>query len=282
MKIAIIGADGMLGSEFVLLCKERVIDFSSYTINEIDITKSDSLVVIEKNVPNVIINCAAYTAVDNAEDDSTVAFAVNADGVKNIAELALSLGAKLVHFSTDYVFSGDAQNPYLEDAAAAPVSVYGKSKLRGEEYLQEVLGNGNFLLLRTAWLYGSNGKNFVSTMLRLAKERGEVRVVNDQVGCPTFAKDLALWTLDLLENDAKGIFHAVNNGHCSWYEFAKKIFELSSIKVDCFPVSSEEFISKAKRPRYSIFSNQKLQDTLGYNVREWSEALSEYLFLTKL
>ncbi len=282
MKIAIVGADGMLGGEFVLLCKERNVEHCGYTINDIDITNKVTLSVLEQYGPDIIINCAAYTAVDKAEEDSKLAYAVNGEGVKNIAEVALRIGAKMVHFSTDYIFSGENNSPYLEEDEPAPMSVYGKSKLQGEVALKQILPVEKYLLLRTAWLYGRGGTNFVKTMLRLAGEGRDIKVVDDQYGCPTFAKDLAIWTMELLEKNKSGIYHAVNNGSCNWYQFAKKIFEFSEAVVNCSPVSSEQFPTKAKRPKYSIMSNKKLQKTLNFTIREWSEALSEYIFLTKL
>ena len=282
MKVAIIGADGMLGSEFMSLFIKNDIEYAAYTIKDLDITNKETLCVIEQYCPNVIINCSAYTAVDKAEEDTKMAYAVNGEGVKNLAEIALNLGAKFVHFSTDYVFSGEGTRPYLEDDESAPVSVYGKSKLQGEEALRSILPVEKYLLLRTAWLYGIDGNNFVKTMIRLANEGKDIKVVDDQVGSPTFAKDLAMWTIELLDRNYNGIYHAVNSGSCNWYQFANMIFELSHLKVNCSAVNSNQFITKAKRPRYSIMNNNKLQKDLGHSIREWPEALSEYIFLTKL
>ena len=282
MRVAIIGADGMLGGEVVSLCIEKQIEYAIFTIKDIDITNKETLYVIEKYRPNVIINCSGYTAVDKAEEEIQTAFAVNGEGVKNLAEIALRSGAKLVHFSTDYIFSGEGTRPYLEDDESAPTSVYGKSKLQGEDVLKSVLPVNQYLLLRTAWLYGRGGNNFVKTMLRLASEGKDIKVVDDQFGCPTFAKDLAAWTLGLLAINCNGTYHAVNSGSCNWYQFANKIFELSGLTVNCSPVNSNQFITKAKRPHYSIMDNRKLKKALGHPIREWTEALSEYIFLTKL
>lgn len=282
MKVAVIGADGMLGSEFISIFINKDIEYAAYTIKDLDITNKETLGVIEQYSPNIIINCSAYTAVDKAEEDIKMAYAVNGEGVKNLAEIALKLGAKFVHFSTDYIFSGEGTRPYLEDDESAPVSVYGKSKLQGEEELRRILPFDKYLLLRTAWLYGIGGNNFVKTMIRLANEGKDIKVVDDQVGSPTFAKDLAMWTIELLDKNCNGIYHAVNSGSCNWYQFANKIFELSKLKVNYSAVNSTQFITKAKRPRYSIMNNNKLQKDLGYSIREWPEALSEYIFLTKL
>lgn len=282
MKIAVIGADGMLGSEVTLLLKEKDIDCCPYTVKNLDVTSKETLNVIKENSPNIIINCSAYTAVDKAQEDVETAFAVNSIGVKNLAEVSKEIGAKLVHFSTDYVFSGEAKVPYLELDSTNPIGVYGKSKLAGEEYLKKTLPETQFLLLRTAWLYGAYGNNFVKTMIRLAKEKDEVRVVNDQYGSPTYAKDLATWTFELLLLNQSGIFHATNSGSCSWYQFAKKIFELSGISVKCTAITSNDYVAKVKRPKFSVLNNEKLKKVLDYSIREWTEALSEYLFLTKL
>ncbi|MDD4526494.1 MAG: dTDP-4-dehydrorhamnose reductase [Candidatus Margulisbacteria bacterium] len=282
MRIAIIGADGMLGSEFVSLCKIRKKEYSEFTIKDVDITNKQTLAVVEQYAPTVIINCAAYTAVDKAEDDKLTAFAVNSEGVKNLAELALSLNAKFIHFSTDYVFPGDGIIPYVENDKTGPKSVYGESKLQGEEHLRRVLVDKQYLLLRTAWLYGEYGNNFVKTMIRLAREGKDIKVVNDQFGSPTFAKDLAVWTMELIDKNISGVFHATNNGACSWYDFAKKIFELQKMSVNLTKSSSEQYITKAERPKFSIMDNSKLKKALGYSIREWQEALSEYLLLTKI
>ena len=282
MKLAIIGADGMLGSEFVELCLAKGIEHRPFLFPDIDITDINSLVVIKEYAPDVIINCSAYTAVDKAEDDVDAAYAANGAGVRNLAEIAKVIGCKLVHFSTDYVFSGISCEPYLEQEVTAPVSVYGKSKLKGELAIKEVLAEKDYLLLRTAWLYGKGGPNFVKTMIKLAEDRDELSVVDDQVGSPTLASDLAKWTISLLERKEAGTFHAVNSGSCTWFSFAKKIFELKEIDIIVNPVSSNEFKTRAVRPAYSVMNNLKLKKSLNYPIREWSEALSEHLFVTNI
>ncbi len=272
MNIVIIGAKGMLGSMLgnvfaqykpLLLDKE-----------EIDITNEQNVrkVLREENA-TVIINAAAYTNVDAAEEQKEAAFLVNETGVKNLGSVAKELSATLVHFSTDYVFPGTSEDGYSETDSPGPaVNEYGNSKLAGERALKE--SGCNFYLVRTAWLYGSNGKNFVDTMLQLAQTKKNLSVVEDQVGSPTFTKDVALYIKTLIEEHYPfGIYHAVNSGKASWFEFAQKIFEyMRSLAVVVKPVSSAEFPRPAKRPAFSI-----LQNTKGPQMRAWQEALREYL-----
>ena len=235
--------------------------------------------------PNVVVNAAAYTNVDGAEDSANqeVCLTVNGNAVRYLASVAKELDIPLVHYSTDYVFPGDKKTGYAEDDAPGPaVNYYGQSKLAGERALKEV--GGRFYLLRTAWLYGPGGKNFVDTMLKLGKERSSpstssglpaLQVVDDQHGSPTFTKDVAGATRAVLENREKyppGIYHAVNFGETTWYDFAKKIFETAGISVDVQPTTSDKFVRPAKRPKYSI-----LQNTRGPKLRHWQDALQEYL-----
>ncbi len=277
MKVLILGAKGMLGTA---LC--RVFDDFDpicWDKEEIDITRiidvRDKLNTLRGALGHdefVIMNAAAYTDVDGAESNREAAFAVNEKGVGNIAASAKAIGAKLVHYSTDYVFPGDTKEGYAEDHAPGPaVNVYGESKLAGERKLLE--SGAKYYLVRTAWLYGPNGKNFVDTMLGIAQTRKLVSVVNDQHGSPTFTKDVAEATRTLLDGEyMPGIYHAVNDGVSNWFEFAQKVFEYADANISVEPISSAEFVRPAKRPQYSVLLN-----TRGPKLRGWEEALKEYV-----
>lgn len=271
MKILITGAKGMLGTMLASVFADQYPLL--WDVRELDITKLDEVrkkLTAEK--PDVIINAAAYTAVDKAESERDMAFLVNADGPKNLAIVAKEIGAILVHYSTDYVFPGTKQEGYAEDDAAGPaVNVYGESKLGGEKAVQE--SGCNFYLLRTAWLYGPNGKNFVDTMLKLGSEKPELKVINDQHGCPTSTKDVALATKYVLENKKPyGIYHAVCEGQTTWYDFAKKIFKLAGININVVPIPAADYPTAARRPQYSVLTNTK-----GLPMRNWQVALQDYL-----
>lgn len=272
MSFVIVGAKGMLGSMLgqVFADKQPML----LDRDEIDITNEESVrTILREAKATVVINAAAYTNVDAAETDSEAAFLVNETGVKNLAVVCHELSATLVHFSTDYVFPGTKQDGYLEaDSPGPAINIYGQSKLAGERALKE--SGCNFYLVRTAWLYGPNGKNFVDTMLGLAQKQDHLQVVSDQRGCPTYAKDLAEYVKVLLDSSYSfGIYHGVNTGNASWFEFAQKIFEYTpGLAVVVKPVSSSEFPRPAKRPVFSI-----LQNTKGPAMRSWQEALAEYV-----
>ncbi len=272
MNLAIVGAKGMLGSMLaqVFLDKKPVL----LDKEEIDITDESSVrkVLRDANATHVI-NAAAFTNVDAAEEYKEAAFLVNETGVKNLGIVCRELSATLVHFSTDYVFPGTNQNGYAETDSPGPaVNIYGQSKLAGERALKE--SGCNFYLVRTAWLYGPNGGNFVDTMLGLAKTKKQLQVVHDQRGCPTYTKDLAEYVRTLVEGAYPyGIYHGVNTGNASWFEFAQKIFEYTpNLAIVVKPVPSSEFPRPAKRPEYSI-----LQNTKGPHMRPWADALLEYV-----
>ncbi|HSX24981.1 MAG TPA: dTDP-4-dehydrorhamnose reductase [Candidatus Andersenbacteria bacterium] len=272
MRVVIIGAKGMLGTMLASVFAD--VNPTLLDKEEIDITSPQSVRdVLMPIQPEVIINAAAYTNVDAAEDHKEDAFLVNETGVKNLGEIANMLEAIVVHFSTDYVFPGTQSEGYSESDSPGPaVNIYGQSKLAGERALKE--SGCNFYLVRTAWLYGPNGKNFVDTMIEIAKKNKNLSVVNDQFGSPTFTKDVAQFVRTLLEEQLPfGIYHGVNSGSASWFEFAEMIFTLiPGMKVDVKPVSSSEFPRPAKRPPYSILRNTK-----GPEFRDWKDALREYL-----
>ena len=276
MKILITGAYGMLGSDLreVLKNHELIVTGSK----DLDITNEENVIdFIDENSPEVVINAAAYTAVDDCETNYDEAYAVNAIGPKNLAIACKKQDVPLVHISTDYVFDGSKRTPLLENDALGPQSAYGKTKLEGEKFIQEYADK--YFILRTAWLYGLHGNNFVQTMLSLAENHDEITVVDDQIGSPTYSLDLAVSIANLLNSDKYGIYHLTNEGECSWYEFSKRIFELSDVDVKVLPVTTEEFPRPAPRPHYSVLSNQKWIKAGFPPMRKYEEALSDYLSL---
>jgi dTDP-4-dehydrorhamnose reductase len=259
IKILIIGAAGMLGMEL----SKTFPDAIKFSHSVLDITNEDSVrLTIEGMKPNVVINAAAYTNVDGCEDNRELAFNVNGRALEYIARSCSNSGAILVHYSTDYVFDG-SKKEYLESDKTNPINVYGQSKLMGEENIIENMKD--YRIIRTSWLFGLQGKNFVETMLKLSKEMDSVKVVNDQFGKPTYAVDLARKTKEII-NLPPGIYHITNEGTCSWYEFAKAIIG------NVTPCSTDEFPRKAKRPKYSILVNNKTEP-----MRHWKDALQAYL-----
>jgi dTDP-4-dehydrorhamnose reductase len=271
MKVLILGAKGMLGTALLKIFAQE----TPLAWDQADVDITNEKVTIEKIKqvsPEVIINAAAYTDVDGAESARDLAFHVNEDGVRHVASAAKAIDALLVHYSTDYIFPGNHQSGYSEDdQPGPPVNVYGESKLAGEFALKEI--RPRHYLLRTAWLYGTGGKNFIDTMLRLAGTSKEIQVVNDQYGNPTYTNDVAEATLNIINNKLPyGIYHTVNSGTASWYELALKIFELKGISVHINPITSSQYPLPAKRPHYSI-----LRNTRGPALRPWSEALDDYL-----
>jgi dTDP-4-dehydrorhamnose reductase len=280
VKILIIGADGQLGTD---LCKvipknEQV----PLTIQDIDITDKDkTLAVVRQHSPAIVINTAAYNNVDQAEIDKEQAYAVNALGVKNVAEACQEVGAVLVQISTDYVFDGKKKAPYVETDAPEPLSVYAKSKLAGEKYVQETLDK--HFIVRTTGLYGvagclgKGGTNFVESMLKRADSQPELRVVADEIVSPTYALDLAVKMDQLIRTGQFGLYHIVNHGQCSWYEFTCKIFELLGRQVSIKKVTSAEFKARAERPRYSVLQNANLAKLGLDDLRPWQQALAAYL-----
>ena len=222
-----------------------------------------------------MINCAAYTNVDGCESHKDLAFKVNALGARNLAMVSEEVGAKLIHVSTDYVFSGVGSTPLDECDLPAPVSAYGTTKLAGEEFVRSL--SSKYFIVRTAWLYGYFGKNFVYTIMNAAKQRGKLTVVNDQKGNPTNAEDLAYHLLKLALTEEYGIYHCTGEGECSWYDFAAKIVEEAGIECEVLPVTSAEYNSAAKRPEYSSLDNMMLRCTIGNEMRNWEDALKVFM-----
>lgn len=282
MKILVTGCNGQLGREIIKQLENNKIKDESIEVlkcdkETLDISNFDEVnTYILENKPEVIINCAAFTNVDLSEEKEDLAYKINALGAKNLAIASEKVKSKLVYISTDYVFKGDKKTPYKEDDAINPTSVYGKSKFLGEQYTKAFCSR--YFIIRTAWLYG-DGNNFVKTMLKLSDTKKEINVVDDQVGSPTSTKDLAICVLNLINTEYYGIYHGTNHGFCSWYDFAKKIFEIKNIDIKVNPITSDEFESKVNRPSYSVLDNFMLNLIDLDNFRDWEEALEEYLRL---
>jgi dTDP-4-dehydrorhamnose reductase len=278
MKFLITGAGGQLGREWVHYLDGNKIPFSAYNSSDLDITDRNLLFkTLEKDVPDVLVNCAAYTRVDDAEEQKEKAFSVNRDGVKNLADVCNYMQTTLIHYSTDYVFPGTSDDKmrypagYPENAETAPINVYGQSKRAGEIILEESEYT-DWLLIRVSWLCGPYGSNFVKTMLRLAESRNEIGVVGDQYGSPSFTFDVVEKSVILLQKKIKGTFHVSGRGLISWADFAEAIFKKSETGVNIKRITSSQFPQKAKRPFFSYLSTNKLQK---YNIGviEWSRGL---------
>ncbi|HEU18091.1 MAG TPA: dTDP-4-dehydrorhamnose reductase [Deltaproteobacteria bacterium] len=276
MRILVLGHRGMLGCDIVdRLSLDH--DVVGKDIDEFDITVPEECIrVVAEIQPEVVVNAAAYTDVDGCETKRETCFSVNADGVKFVALACRDKHIKIVHFSTDYVFNGTKETPYKENDECDPINVYGKSKLEGERCLQNL--SNNFIIIRTAWLYGKNGKNFVNTIVGKAKEEATLRVVHDQMGSPTYTVDLATAVHVLINGDHRGLFHVTNRGRCTWYEFALKILEyanITDVRVD--PITTDEFPRAASRPRYSVLSSKKFSEQVNRTMRFWQFALKDYI-----
>lgn len=277
MNILITGANGQLGNEFRLLSSKSLKDTYFFTdVQELDITdlKAINSFIKGKKI-DVIVNCAAYTNVDKAEDDVELCNLINNKAVDNLAVAAKENNATLIHVSTDYVFSGESNVPCTEDYPTSPLGVYGKTKLDGENAI--IRSGCRYLIFRTAWLYSEFGNNFVKTMIRLTTERDELKVVFDQVGTPTYARDLADIIFYIIENrkylEYQGIYHFSNEGVCSWYDFTKEISSIVGTECDIQPCHSDEFPSKVKRPSFSVLDKSKLKKDFNYKVPYWKDSL---------
>ncbi len=281
--VLVIGAKGMLGRDLtdVLHSSLPNDEILGWDIDEIDIQKGEETIFkIEKLRPDIVVHIAAYTDVDGCELNEEKAFAVNAEGTKHVALAASRCQAKMIYLSTDYVFDGNKREPYLETDFPHPLNVYGRSKLQGEQYVQELVRDA--LIIRTQWLYGRHGRNFVASILQQAREKRVLSIVNDQIGSPTYTADLASAVIALIQFDARGIFHVTNSDFCTWYTFGQAILKLSGVdKVRVIPISSKELGRPAIRPSYSVFSCQKLKKETGLALRPWPEALKDYLTISR-
>lgn len=279
MKIAITGSKGMLAKTLVPVLSEEHNIFA-LSREDLDITNREAVQRVIKDLsPDIIINCAAYTKVDKAEEEKEKAFLINAIGVQNLASICSDLVIPLCHISTDYVFDGTKNSPYTPFDSTNPINTYGESKRAGEQYIQWILNK--FYIIRTSWLYGEGGNNFVYTILRLAKERKELRVVSDQIGSPTSTSTLSEAIKRLIRTDAYGIYHFTDDseGGISWFDFAKEILNIRSIKVDLLPIRTEDYPLPARRPPYSVLDTRIFSIITGYTPLNWKESLRYFLNL---
>jgi dTDP-4-dehydrorhamnose reductase len=279
MKILVTGSNGQLGNELRLLAPAYSGDIFIFTdVAELDITNETDLdYFIDREKPAVIINCAAYTAVDKAEQEDNLAFLINATAVGNLSRAAAKHHSLLIHISTDYVFDGKGFKPYMEDDPTNPVSLYAKSKHAGEQQVQSYAGKA--LIIRTSWLYSEFGNNFVKTMMKYGREREQLNVVFDQTGTPTYARDLAQTILDIIQKqpviNGVEVFHFSNEGVASWYDFAKAIMEFSGINCKINPIETKEYPLPAVRPFYSVFNKSKIKQRFSIEIPYWRDSLQE-------
>lgn len=277
MNVLVTGANGQLGNEMRLMAQNSSYHYIFTDVEELDITDFNAILqtVKEKEI-QIIVNCAAYTNVDKAENDFDIANALNNIAVGRLANVAKAQNATLIHISTDYVFNGNNHIPYTEDDITDPIGVYGKTKLAGEETIKKV--GCNYIILRTAWLYSKWGNNFVKTMQKLTLEKDSLSVIFDQIGSPTYAKDLAHAISLIIERNMlnqQGIYHYSNEGVCSWFDFAKEICELSGHNCNITPIHSQEYPSKVTRPHYSVLDKTKFKETFGIPVPYWKDSLKK-------
>ncbi|MCC3378373.1 dTDP-4-dehydrorhamnose reductase [Paenibacillus farraposensis] len=282
MKVLVTGASGQLGQDVVSVFQAQGHDVLGYNREQLDITNLEQAVkIVGQYQPDAVIHCAAYTAVDAAETDVDRAYQVNAAGTRNMALAAEKAGAKLVYISTDYVFDGTAEQPYHEYDNTNPQSIYGKSKRAGEVLTQTL--SSRYFIVRTSWVYGLHGNNFVKTMLKLGQEKPHLQVVNDQKGSPTYTVDLARFLAELVQTEKYGVYHASNSGSCTWYEFTQAIFrdavELlnAKIKATLEPCSTEQFPRPSARPRNSVMEHIAIRTNGLHDLRDWREALRDFL-----
>ncbi len=295
MKILVTGINGQLGHDVVKELNKRGHEPIGVDREQMDLTVSSQIKeCIEDIKPEAIIHCAAYTAVDAAEDNEVLCRQINAYAVRDIAELAKKLDIPMIYISTDYVFNGmkgleninsnevnaDKYLDYIESDETDPQNVYGKTKLEGELYVKELLDK--YYIVRISWVFGENGNNFIDTMLRLSKDRDKLNVIDDQIGSPTYTKDLAPLLVDMIETDKYGIYHATNEGFCSWYDFAKEIFKVANVDVEVNSIPTLQYPTKAQRPMNSKLSKQKLIDNGFKPLRSWEKAVEDYIHIQQL
>ncbi len=274
--IIVTGAKGQLGGDVCDLLASQGTDYTGIDIADLDITDEKAVEdFFENTKADALIHCAAYVAVDKAEDEKEICFKVNEDGTRNLAKACKQHNMKMLYVSTDYVFSGEGETPFNPDDAKGPLGAYGLSKLKGEEAVKENLEN--YFIVRTSWVFGEKNTNFIATMLRLAETRSELNVVADQVGSPTYAKDLAVLLCDMIKTDRYGTYHGTNEGFCSWYELAEKTFEVAGKDVKVNPVASEEYPTRAVRPKNSRLSKECLTINGFDRLPRWEDAVERYL-----
>lgn len=276
MRVLVTGANGQLGYDVVQHLNELGIEHLGVDRNVLDITNQDAVSkILTSYGPDVVIHCAAYTAVDKAENDRENCYAVNVLGTRYIAEVCQNIDAKMVYISTDYVFDGEGNEPFKETDQPNPINYYGQTKYEGELEVQKLLKK--YYIVRISWVFGNHGSNFVKTMLRLGKEKKEVSVVCDQIGSPTYTPDLAKLLVEMIQTDKYGIYHATNEGYCSWYEFACEIFKQAGMDVKVKPIRTSQYPTLARRPLNSRISKQKLDNQRLKRLTSWENALITYL-----
>lgn len=276
MKVLVTGVNGQLGHDVVYYLRQNNIEPIEADVDEMDLTSEAQVrSFITQSQPDAIIHCAAYTAVDKAEDESELCHKVNVLGTKYIAQVAHDYDLKMIYISTDYVFSGEGDIPFGEFDELNPQNVYGKTKALGEDIVQNLVHK--HFIVRISWAFGINGNNFVKTMIKLGREKDSLNIVNDQIGSPTYTKDVAKLLVKMIVTEKYGLYHATNLGYCSWYDFAKEIFRLSDIKVEVNPVDSSSFITKAVRPKNSRLSRSQLSKNGFDLLPSWQDALARYI-----
>lgn len=282
MKFLVTGANGQLGRETVLALQAAGEEVIGIGRDEVDFSRPDQVAAaISQHQADWVINCAAYTKVDKAEEEQKLAFLVNRDSAREVAKGVASYGGRLLHVSTDYIFNGEQSHPYNEEDIAAPLSIYGQSKWEGEQAVKAIIPHA--IILRTAWIYGVHGHNFVKTILRLAAEREELRVVDDQIGTPTWTADITQALQTLINRDARGIYHFTNEGVCSWYDFAVEIVAMANefglpVKIQkIIPIPTQEYPTAAKRAAYTVLSKEKVRAVLNYSIPHWRLSLKNML-----
>jgi len=290
MKILVTGKNGQLGKSIHKLVAntEQTDDFVFVGREELDLSNENNIArYFENNVFDTIINCAAYTAVDKAEEEEVLANKINHLAAAQLSQIAKNQQAKLIHISTDYVFDGESDNPYTETDVTNPINVYGKTKLTGEKAIQEAMPT-DATIIRTSWVYSEYGNNFVNTMLRLSKERDELSVVSDQIGSPTYATDLANAILDIVQNKTfkeagqeTQIYHYSNAGEISWHEFAKEIFKMADIQCSVSPITAEQYPTPARRPMNTIMDKNKITKAFSVDTPDWKESLNTCMTILK-
>ena len=274
--ILVTGSTGQLGSDVVKELLKRGYSTLSPNRSEFNLCSEDSIrnYILNSNC-EAIVHCAAYTQVDKAEDEKDLCIKINTTATKHIVKCAKILDIPMIYISTDYVFDGTKDGEYTENDETNPINIYGESKLAGEKYVQEILDK--YYIVRTSWVFNINGKNFIETMLRLSKANNQLSIVNDQIGSPTYTKDLSRLLVDMLETSKYGLYHATNEGYCSWYEFANTIFKLANINIDIKAINSNEYASRAKRPMNIKLSKDKFIEYGFKPLPHWEDALKDYL-----
>lgn len=271
MKVLVTGANGQLGYDVIKRLDSEGIDYLGTDRESLDITNKEQVTkVINDYSPDAVIHCAAYTAVDKAEDEKDLCYSVNVLGAKYVAEACKQIDAKMVYISTDYVFDGEGDEPFGVTDKPNPINYYGQTKYEGEVEVQKILDK--YFVVRISWVFGSNANNFVKTMLRLGKEKDEISVVADQVGSPTYTYDLAKLLIEIIRTDKFGVYHATNEGYCSWYEFACEIFKQAGVTVKVNPIKTEDYPTKARRPK-----NSRLYKSPLIELENWEDALKHYI-----